>query len=243
MRTHLTPFRRLATVAVLALLATTATACGGDDEDSGDSGSGDATVTQEQVDAAALTLENFTGEDWEEVPFEEGEDDGPGCFGEISATVDELEPDLEADHTFEDNTISLPSVDSSVSSFDDEDAITAKFDEVQELLATCTTIAETADDGTVYDLTLTTDEEALAGADDQINLVLTGTITPAGGEETNISQHATMIRVGNVISQVSTVDFGDESVMHAALAQIAVDRLTAALAGEEPPAAAAPEPA
>jgi hypothetical protein len=49
-----------------------------------------------------------------------------------------------------------------------------------------------------------------------------------------------MIRVGNVITQVSTLDLGDESEMHAGLVQIALDRLTAVLDGEEPPTTAAP---
>ncbi|NYI99444.1 hypothetical protein HNR19_000143 [Nocardioides thalensis] len=242
MRTTPAPFRRLAAVAVLALVATTAAACG-DDEKSGDSGdSGDSpSVTQEQLDAAALTLENFTGDDWEEVPHEDDEDnDSPGCFGDIGDSIDELDPTLESKHQFEDSTIGLPSVSHEVLYFEDEGAITEKFDEVQEGLASCTEINETSDEGITFDVTITSDEEPISDeVDDQINIVIAGTITQEGTPN-NISQHVSISRIGNVLTQVGTLDLGDESEMHAGLAQIAVDRLVAALAGEEPAETAAP---
>lgn len=239
MRTTPAPFRRLAAVAVLALVATTAAACG-DDEEPGDSGDS-PTVTQEQLDTAALTLENFTGDDWEEVPHEDDEDnDSPGCFGDIGDSIDELDPTLEAKHQFEDSTIGLPSVSHEVLYFDDEDAITEKFDEVQEALKSCTEINETSDEGVTFDVTISSDEEPISDeVDDQINLVIAGTIAQEGTSN-NISQHLSISRVGNVLTQVGTLDLGDESAMHAGLAEIAVDRLVAALAGEEPAETAAP---
>ena len=69
MRTTSTAFRRLGAAAVLALVATTTVACGGDDGDdqggSGDQGSAADVekVTQDQLETAALVLENFTGDD------------------------------------------------------------------------------------------------------------------------------------------------------------------------------------
>lgn len=239
MRTTPAPFRRLAAVAVLALVATTAAACS-DDEGSDDSG-GDTSVTQEQLDAAALTLENFTGDDWEEVPHEEGESDSsPGCLGEIGTSIEELDATLESKHQFEDNTIGLPSVSHEVLYFEDEDAISAKVDEVQELLSGCTEISETTEDGLVYDVTVTSDETPVSDeVDDQINITVAGTVTQEGTSN-NISQHLSVSRIGNVLTEVSTLDLGDESEMHSGLAEIAVDRLVASLAGEEPAETAAP---
>ena len=147
--------RRLATIAgSLAAISVLAVGCG--DDDGGEAKpqetetvtvvaedeSGPA-LTQEQLDAVVLTPENV-GEGWTGGPVESDEESGaPGCFGEIEAISDGLDPleVAESDVEYEYGAGGAPSISNGASSYQDLKAVAAAFDQLSTA-------------GTEYDLTL-----------------------------------------------------------------------------------------
>lgn len=251
MRTTPAPFRRLAAVATLALVATTAAACS-DDEGSGGSGGsggsdgGDATtqLTQEQVEQVALTEENVgDGFTREETPDENDNGDGPGCLGEVGAITDGIEEaaDINVEYSYGD--AGVPLVQSGASSFDDEAEFVDAFDQVKEILSGCTTITGTDENGLAYDLTVTYDDTAAEGVDDQVHVEMTGTLS-AEGDEATISQAITMARIGPNVVTLGMVDYGAPETIAAfgTYEQIGLDRFVAVVNGDEPAETTAPAP-
>ncbi len=247
-------WRRLGALTSLAIVAALATGCSdGDDGDADDpetvtvtetaDGGTAGALSDEQLEQVVLTPENL-GEGWTErsTDEEDDSDEGPGCLADIDEVTESVEEAGEVDKSFVYGDAGVPQVESGASTFDDEGAITNAFDEVQAALTNCTSATGT-DDGTTYDLTLTTDDTAAEGVDDQVNLVANGTISDASGNNIEISLHLTMARVGSTVVTIGTTDFSDISAAHETYAQIGIDRLIAVVAGEEPAATTAPAPA
>ena len=243
--TRSTHRRRLGAVASLALVSVLAVGCGDDsDGDNGnDSGESASTLSQDQLNQAVIPVE-VLGTEWTEEP-EDDEDDSSalGCLSEIDQVTEDIEPESEIEKTYAEGEIGLPQVQSAVATFEDEQEFAEAFDAVQAAMTECTNAEGTDEEGTVYDLAVTTDETAAEGVDDQLNLVASGSITAADGQELGLSVHMTMARVANHVTLVATTDLGDETELHGALTDIGIDRLIAVIAGEEPAETTAPEPA
>ncbi len=233
--------RRALAAAGSILLLTLVAACGADDTSSGDSGDGGDTasveVLSEEDATTALLSETNLGELYAVVEQEDDEDD-ESSFGCLDALDDmeETGAPTEVDRTFEfEGDLGLPSIGSEVSSYESVDDATAAFETFRSALEGCESVDETDPEGTRTQLTVTLDDEiSISDAEEQANLVATGTISGGGGEYP-FGIFFTAARVGNHVTTVGIVELGDEvggSIDE--YTQVAVDRLTAVIAGEEP---------
>ncbi|KAA1428276.1 hypothetical protein F0U47_04875 [Nocardioides antri] len=240
--------RALAPVAVAALVSALAAGCSDDgdadsDAEDDDSDVAVAPLTEEQISEAVLQEDNI-GEGWTSTPSSEDDSSGPGCFGDIDALTDGLPEKAKAGTEFAYGDAELPFVESSVTAYDDETAIAAVFDQVQTVLAACTTITDTDEEGVIWDLAMVFDDSAtLDDVDDQFHASATGTLTQPGGDPVEIFIEWTSVRLGPNIGTVATIDTQERPTEHATWAEIAVDRLAAVAEGEEPDATTAPAPA
>lgn len=237
--------RPLAPIGVLALVTALAAGCGDDGND--DAAKDDKEVevvalTEEQIAEAVLQPENL-GEDWESEPSEEDDETAaPGCFADIDTLTEGLTKVARGgnDLTY---SVGLPTVESTISAYDDEIAIAAVFDQVQTVLEACPSIVGPDGDGNEWDLTLETTDEATYDADDQFSASASGTFTQTDGNESQIYIEWTSVRVGPNVGSVTTIDIEPRADEHAVWTQIAVDRLNAVIDGEEPAETTAPAPA
>lgn len=240
-RTHL-----LAPIAVLALIPALA-GCGDDGGSDSDSDPKDdshpvVALTEEQIAEAVLQADNL-GEGWTAEPSEEDEEDtAPDCLAEVESLIDQLERKARGGTEFAYGDSDL-SVESTVSAYEDENAITALFDQVQTVLGACGSVSDTDEDGNTTELTLTVDDAAThADVDDQYHLSGTGTYTTASGQSADIYLEQTSVRVGPNVATINTFGLQSRTEEHATWAGIAVERLVDVAHGEEPEATTAPAP-
>lgn len=240
--------RALAPVAVAALVAVLAVGCSDDGDPDSDATDDErkapmGALTEAQIAEAVLQEENL-GEGWTSEPSDDDEDDqAPGCLGDIEGLTDGLPEKARGGTEFTYGEQERPLIESTISAYADQAAITALFDQVQVALTGCTTISDTDDDGVTWDLALTSDEEVSLEVDDQSNVSATGTLTTEQGETVDIYIEWTNVRVGHNIGSITTFDVEPRTAEHDTWAQIAVDRLNAVIAGEEPETTTAPAPA
>jgi hypothetical protein len=248
LRTH-TPVHRLAAVAVLALVATSAAGCGGDDKsdsssdsDSSSSAGAVSELSEDQLGQAVLQPENL-GDGWTQTPSDDSDDSSPGCLAEVQAITDSVDEAAKVSFDYTYGDAGIPLVTSSASAFDDQDTLVQAFDEVKNKLAACSTVTGTDADGTAYDLTMSYDDTATDGVDDQVNLTLEGSIT-TNGTDTAIAERITMVRLGPNVATTAMLNLGDSSAVGAfdSYQQIAIDRIVAITNGDEPAATTAPAP-
>jgi hypothetical protein len=240
--------RALAPIGVLALVAVLAAGCSddsdGDDESEDEPDAKITALTDEQIAEAVLQDDNL-GEGWASEPATDDDSVGPGCFGDIDTLTDGLEEKAKGGTEFAYGETELPYVESTITAYGDDNAITAVFDQVQTVLGGCSTVSDTDEDGGQWDLTLTYDESATYDdVDDQFHLTATGTFLQSGATApTSIIIDWTTVRVGPNVGTVTTIDTQPRATEHAVWAEIAVERLTDVAEGEEPEATTAPAPA
>jgi hypothetical protein len=230
-------------VSLAALALTSLAACGGGDDSSDGAESGGAgeeleVLTAEEADQALLS-ETVMGSDFTAgEPSEDSDEGAPGCLSALDDLDDigaETKAEVEYTSTSE---VGLPTVEHSVFSYTEVEPISARIEEVRTALDGCDVVEETAEDGTEYllDVSLSTDTTS-DGADEQITLAATGTIT-AQGQEIPLGVYMSSVRVGNHVSVVVYTDIPeDEATTTAAFdsyVDAAAERLVAVAAGEEP---------
>jgi hypothetical protein len=265
--------RHLATAGSLALIALLAVGCGDDEGDpeaqetetvfvdadgnviedptdgGGDGGdvaddSGPA-LTQEQLEVVVLTPENV-GDGWTGGPVESDDDSvAPGCFGEISAISDSLDPlevaEYDVEYAFGDSGV--PEVSSGASSYEDGNVVAQAFAELSTVLGACTSLTGPDSEGNTWDLTVTTDETAVSDAtDDQINVIASGTLADTSGTEYEVTLHQAYVRIGKNVITIGVTDVSDQSALHAGYTQIAIDRLIDVIIDSEPDVTTGPQP-
>jgi len=213
---------------------------GGEDGEDGED-AGTPSLTEEQIAEAVLQSDNM-GSGWTSTPSIEDETAAPGCFADVDTLTEGLTKKAKGGTDFTYSS-GLPDVESTVSAYDDENAISAVFDQVQTALAACTTVSGADGDGNEWNLSVTTSEDATFDVDDQLAVSASGTITEPGGSPTQIYIEWTNVRVGPNVGSVTTIDIEPRPTEHDIWAQIAVDRLLAVVNGEEPAATTAPAPA
>lgn len=264
--------RHLATAGSLALIALLAVGCGDDEgdpeaqetetvvvdadgnviEDQTDGGGTDVAddsgpaLTQEQLEVVVLTPENV-GDGWTGGPVESDEDSvAPGCFGEISAISNSLDPleVAEYDVEYEFGDAGVPEVSSGASSYQDGNAVADAFVELSTVLGACTSVTGPDSDGNTWDLAVSTDETAVSDAtDDQINVTASGTLTDTSGTDYEVTLHQTYVRIGKNVITIGVTDVSDQTELHAGYAQIAIDRLIDVIIDSEPDQTTGPQPA
>lgn len=237
---------RIAAIGALALTAALVTGCGdSDDSDkdsAGDDGSTGEVLTEEQLAAAALSIDNLP-EGWEETEPDDDDDEPTGtCFDDME--MDEgAEPDAELERSFEYGG-NVPQIDSGVASFADEDVLVEQFQRVRDVAADCTQASYTDADGVAFDLTLSvTDGIAPEGADEQLDLRITGSFSTPEGQSADFVVWGALIRIGNAAVNFGYTDLSDSSALSSTYLPIVVGKLQAVLAGETPAETVAPAPA
>lgn len=249
--------RSLAPVAALALVALTVAGCGGDDGD-GDAGAEETVVVDQngetvggdpdalgplsadQVSQAVLQADNM-GDGWTAAPSTEDDGTAPGCLADVDTLTEGLTEKEKAGTEFSYGEIL--SVESTVSAYDDANALAAVFDQVQVAVAACTDVSGPDDEGNEWDLTLTaTDDAGYDGVDDQYSVSGSGSLTTPDGTKVDIYVEQSAVRIGANVASISTFDLQPRSTEHDVWAQIAVDRFVAVAGGEEPAATTAPAP-
>ncbi|MDN5743578.1 MAG: hypothetical protein L0H31_00485 [Nocardioidaceae bacterium] len=264
---HQPRFRsRLATSVALLAVAAGATACGSDTDDtdadpSSDASTGQATdqptdqptgqatgaLSSDQVQEAAITMDNL-GDGWSEETDDSDESDddsdAPGCFGEISDITKRVEATEKAERTYAYGDQGLPQVTSKVSSYDDADTLSGLFDQVEDTAEGCSAINFTEDDYE-YDLQVKTFPDLpLDDVDDQFTFAAGGSVTSTTSSSDTASMYLyyTMIRVGSTVTTVATTAIDDAVNQQQALAETAAARLTAVVAGDNGEETAIPAP-
>ena len=264
--------RPLGAVAALVLVPLLAAGCGDDGGDAGaeetetvfvdqdgnvidDDGSEDDSdddagpaLTEEQLAVVVLTQENL-GDGWTGGPVEDDDDDegtAPGCFDELGTISDSLDDQEVAEHDAEYSygETGLPSVESGSVSFVEAAPVAEAFTQIKDVLSTCTTVTGADSNGTEWDVTVTYDDTVVSDAtDEQVNYTAAGTLTDTEGNSFEISVHATLVRIGRNVIDITTTAFEDQSVLHDAAVGIGIDRLVSVIIDSEPSETTAPAPA
>jgi hypothetical protein len=263
--------RLLATAASLAAISLLAVGCGDDggdaeaqetetvfvdadgnliddEEDGGDDVPDDSgpALTQEQIETVVLTAENV-GDGWIGGPVES--DDytyAPGCFSEIEAISDGLDPLEVGEHDveYEYGDSGVPAISSGASSYEDGNAVDQAFADLDTVLSTCPSVNGTDGDGNTWDLAVSYDDTVVSDAtDDQINVTASGTLTDASGTAYELTIHQTYVRIGKNVITIGVTDVSDQSALHAGYTQIAIDRLIDVIIDSEPDQTTGPQPA
>lgn len=262
--------RLLATAGCLALVSLFAVGCGDDgggaeaqetetvivdadgnvvdDQSDGGEGTDDSgpALTQEQIELVVLTPENV-GDGWTGGPVESDEDsDAPGCFAEIETISDSLDPLEVAEHDVEYTygDAGVPAISSGASSYDDGNAVTQAFDDLESVLSTCTTVTGTDGEGNTWDLAVTVDDTVVSDATDaQINVTASGTLADTSGNEYDLTIHQSYVQIGKNVITIGVTDVSDQSALHEAYTQLAIDRLVDVIIDSEPDITTGPQPA
>lgn len=237
--------RALAPLAVLALISALAAGCSDDGDDSDDTADEkDVAVealTAEQIAEAVLQPDNL-GDGWTSAPSTDEESTAPGCLADLEVLTEQLERQDRGGTEFSYGDILT--VESTVSTYADETAISAIFDQVQTVAAACTTVTGPDGNGNEWNVTLTTTDEArYDDVDDQYSVTGSGTLTTPDGTDVQIYLEQTAARLGPNVASISTFDLEARTTEHAAWAEIAIDRFVDVAEGEEPEATTAPAPA
>lgn len=216
----------------------------GDSGDAGDNATETAAIvalTADQIAQAVLQPENL-GDGWTSEPSTDDEGAAPGCLADVEALTDQLPRQDRGGTEFSyGDTLQ---VESTVSTYADQTAIAAIFDQVQTVVAACTTVTGPDSNGNEWDLSLTTSDEVVYDdVDDQYRLSGSGIVTTPSGAEFDIYVEQTAVRVGPNVGSISTSDTQPRATEHTTWAEIAVARLRAVAAGNEPEATTAPAPA
>jgi hypothetical protein len=202
-------------------------------------------LTQEQLEVVVLTPENV-GEGWTGGPVESDDDSvAPGCFGEISAISDSLDPleVAEQDVEYAYGESGVPEISSGASSYQDGNAVAAAFDELSTVLGACTSVTGADGDGNTWDFSVTTDETlATDTIDDQINVTASGTLTDTSGTTYDLTLHQAYVRIGKNVMTIGVTDVGDQSALQAGYTAIAIDRLVSVIIDSEPSQTTGPQP-
>ena len=265
--------RHLATAGSLALIALLAVGCGDDEgdpeaqetetvvvdadgnviEDQTDGGGTDVAddsgpaLTQEQLEVVVLTPENV-GDGWTGGPVESDEDSvAPGCFGEISAISNSLDPleVAEYDVEYEFGDAGVPEVSSGASSYQDGNAVADGVRRAQHRARRLH----------VGDRPRQRRQHLGPGGQhgrdrgqrrhrrpDQRHRVRHPRPTRPGPSY-ELTLHQTYVRIGKNVITIGVTDVSDQSELHAGYAQIAIDRLIDVIIDSEPDQTTGPQPA
>jgi hypothetical protein len=218
--------------AALALAALLLTGCGSGD---GSGSSGATVLSKDDLKDAVLTADNV-GPDFVVDEDDENDDPAPGCLDALDILDEQADEVNKAEATYAaDNEVGLPSILSGAASFGSVKDATSAIDSLEDALDGCTKVTEEDDDGTSYDLDVSSDTEKTANdVDQQLNVDVTGTIT---SQEVDFpfNIHSSVVRVDNHLLIVATGDIEDDDIgLVDPLTELAVSRLLSVLDDKEP---------
>ena len=151
-----------------------------------DSPAAAAVPTEDELAAAVLTPADLPA-GFTEVPEDGAEDDDDAfdgtCFGDVGEFSDALgaEPDVEVERELSAESEEYQTfVSTQLEAYADPTAVGPAFEQFTQSLQSCTEVATTDPDGITYDLQLSYDTTVdLPGAQDQLGIEMTGTISSA----------------------------------------------------------------
>lgn len=202
-------------------------------------------LTQEQVEVVVLTPDNV-GEGWSGGTVESDEEGGaPGCFAEIDAISDGLDPlevaEYDVEYSYGDS--GAPALSSGASSYSDGNAVADAFVALEAALGACTSVTGADADGNTWDLAVSYDNTAVSDAtDDQLNVTASGTVTDASGSEYELTLHQSFVRIGKNVITIGTTGLDDQAALHAAYTSIGIDRFIDVIIDSEPDQTTGPQP-
>lgn len=223
-------------VFALTLAAAVAlSACG---SDSGGDESATA-LSQSRLDDVLIGLDEL-GDGYRVDDSEDDEDsEGFGCLKNIDDidAGDETEPVRESEARFEaDDDVALPGVLVASASLPSVAAAKEGLAEMRKVLAGCTSIEETDEDGSVVTLTISHDDDTSGpGLDDQLNFAARGTLEQAGAK-VPMSFHFAVMRIEHHVVLTAFVTLAEDASADAEeLAEAARAKFTAIVAGDPAP--------
>jgi hypothetical protein len=201
---------------------------------SGSSGGADV-LSKDDLKKVLLTNDNV-GSDFVVDEDDEDDDPAPGCLDALD-DLDKKKDDVNnAEANYEgDNEVGLPSILSGAASFESTRDATELLDDYGDAFDDCTSVDEEDDEGTVYDLEVSTDtEKSTSDADQQLNVHVTGTIS-SDDLEFPLHLNSSVVRVDNHVLIVATGDIEEEDIgLVDPLTELAVSRLLSVIDDEEP---------
>lgn len=200
------------------------------------SGSGPEVERLSKVEAvqALLTQENVGQDDFKLSKDDDEDDDSSlGCLDALD-DQDDAPTDVERNFVA-DTEIEAPTIISGVASYDKVSDASDSFESARDAFDDCHKVNETDKDGAVTKLNLTVDEEKTTSkADEQLNVVGVGSVE-SNGFEVPVGIWFSAVRIDNHLTLVGMSDLEtDKDRSLDDLVKIAVDRLEAVAAGEEP---------
>ncbi|MFE3998952.1 hypothetical protein ACFX43_09165 [Nocardioides sp. YIM B13467] len=211
----------------LALAAATLAACGG---------SKPKVLSEADVNDAVVPLAAL-GSGWNEsTSQDEGDDESLGCMKGTESTAEGRKAKAKAEGAYEvAGDMAVTSVSSAVASYATTDEIEGALDSVRDALKGCKKVKETDSEGTTISLEFTVDEEkSHEGADEQVNVVATGT---SGNSfmELPVVLAMTFTRIGNQIVTITYVDLSNSlTPAYADLTTAAAQRVIDVQEGKKP---------
>lgn len=210
----------------------------------GDEGGAGADLSQAELDQALLTTGNLSDQ-FEIDPEDDTQDDGDepdlGCLFDFEDTGADEDEDDEGEIAFAAKPEpGLPGVLHFLAIAADEDEAQQGLDQIGEVFGECTRVDTEEDDGTRWQLDVTSDDDSWADQSDaQVNMSAVGTLG-MGSLELPLTIEFSVVRVHNAVSITAFFDISDDiGSAHRDVTDAATARLVAVLAGDEPPR---PEP-
>lgn len=260
-RSHLP--RRLGAASALALVAVLAVGCGSDnssEDNGGDSAGGDSTssssasgsssipplMTTDQAQAGTISQENL-GAGWTESAWTAHGDYGPlegTCLAGLADLDKNAHPQLKVGTSFDYGSNDVPSLQSTVSDYADEQSVVDVMDQSKQVVEQCPSVTAQMSSNISWTFTpKVTEATPPEGVDQLLEVDFDGTATASSdGSTTPLDAHYSLFRIGNVYGKISYLSFGPDPAMSGALESIAIAKLQAAIAGDPAPATTAPDP-
>lgn len=230
--------RAFAGIGAAGALLTLATACGGDSAATMTSAPepDPVVLTKTQTQAALLTADSlgkgYTAK--KSSTKDDADDPGLGCLTKASKPLEDSESVAESEASYQRGTLGIPTVETSVASFDGTEPIAAAFEDFATAMESCTRLKVEAD-GIRLELGIMADNvRSTSDVSDQVNVRATGTMAVKQGSAP-FGIWMAVARVGNnaVMVMVTDVDAASAALLDR-YTSTAVDRLVAVTAGEKP---------
>lgn len=211
----------------------------------GEEGAGPgAGLSQAELDEALLTTGNLSDQ-FEIDPEDSEEDDGDepdlGCLFDFEDTGEDEDDEDEGEIAFAAKSEpGLPGVLHFLAVAASEEEAQQGLDQIGEVFGECSRVDTEEDDGTRWQLDVTSDDDSWADLSDaQVNMSAVGTLG-MGSLELPLTIEFSVVRVDNAVSITAFFDISDDiGSAHRDVTDAATARLAAVLAGDEPPT---PEP-
>ncbi|MCW2786500.1 MAG: hypothetical protein JWP74_3017 [Marmoricola sp.] len=223
---------RSAGVVLVLVTAAALTGCGS----SGSSSAPKVSPLSKADATSALLTQDNLGSGFTSRTDDASSTDAPGCLAPLDKLTEAKAPVKAKSEYQATSDTGFPLLASEVTSYRSVAAAKGAISAARTSMASCTSVDDTAKDGTITKLSVTITDEKIDGADDEFNLEATGTLTE-GGQTVPFGLFLAAVRIKNSISATSIGDLAGAFPQLDDFVTVAVDRLKAVVAGRTPPTA------